>query len=224
MKLFDHIWKKKIAENLRENAPQHCPQRARRACANGRHDFIRPYPLLCRKCGLPCTCTEEEIGKYMGSFFDGSTYQWNAWLKGKRIAAFSLSTGVQPVYHVNCDFAHLRVQRSLRSRDGWMQSKFPADYFAPREIKLCKEERAKLKKILKRCHFSRWETPDGYAKNWIMGAAGFHVDRMFICQFANGRRFVCLKPEREEFEQLVSLVKEITGKIAPETVPDVEMP
>jgi len=170
-----------------------------------------------------CTCKEEEIGKYMGSFFDGSTYQWNAQLRWERIAAFSLSTGIRPVCRVDCDFSRLRVQRCLLSKDGWMQSKFPADYFAPREIKLCKEELVKLKKILKRCHFSRWETPDGYAKNWIMGAAGFHVDRLFICQFANGRKFICLKPEREEFEQLVSLVREITGKIALETVLNEEM-
>ncbi len=181
-------------------------------CADGRHDFIRPYPFRCRKCGLSCTCGDEQISKYMGSFFDGSTYRWNARLRWKRIAAFSLSTGIRPVYRVDCDFSRLRVQRCLRSKDGWMQPEFPENFFAPREIKLCGMDRLKLKRFLMHCDFSAWETPARYAENWIMGACGFHVDRMFTCQFANGRKFICLKPEREEFEQLVSLVREITGK------------
>ena len=93
-----------------------------------------------------------------------------------------------------------------------MQSKFPADYFQPKEMELCKADRLSLKKFIESCDFSTWETPSYHAGNWITGACGFHVKEQFICQFANGRRFICLKPEREEFDQLVSLVREITGK------------
>lgn len=197
---------------------------AGKICADDAHDFVSPYPFRCRKCGLSCRCREQEINKYLGSYFNGSTFQWNVRLNWKRITAFSLSTGRMPVYHVECDFSHLRVQNCLQSKDGWMQSEFPADFLQPKEMKLRKADSLKLKKFIKSCDFSTWETPSHYAENWITGACGFHAKKMFTCQFANGRKFICLKPEEEDFEQLVSLVREIADKIAPETVPDMEMP
>lgn len=181
-------------------------------CADDAHDFAHPYPFKCRKCGLECKGNREEIGKYMGSYFDGVAYQWNPNMQKEDIVSFSISTGDRPVFEANCDFSHLRIRNCLNgSRDGWMQSQFPDDYFEPKEVELEESDVLKIKNHLENCDFSTWETPSHYAENQIMGACGFHVDETFTCRLANGRKFTCLKPENAEFKQLVSMMREIAG-------------
>lgn len=186
-------------------------------CKDNSHDFARPYPFTCRKCGLVYGGNTEEIIKYMGSFFDDTCYQWNVNMQKTDIVSFSLSTGNRPVFEANCNFSVLTVRCCLNgSRDGWMQPQYPADYFEPKAVKLENADVSKIKEYINKCNFSAWITPEHYAENQIMGACGFHVEKTFTCRFANGRKFTCLKPDNPEFKQLVSLIREMAEKNAKE--------
>lgn len=182
-------------------------------CANDAHDFIRPYPLSCRKCGLTLQWDSAYIGKYMGSYFEDVAYQWTPAMDRNDIVSFSLSAGDRPVFSVNCDFSSLTIRNSLHgSRDGWRQSQYPSDYFEPREIALNTEDIRRLRNFFENCDFSAWKTPVHYVENH--DAPGFSVDKNFRCTFADGKQFACLDPDNAEFEHLVSLVREIAGNNA----------
>lgn len=181
------------------------------------HDFSLSYPFRCRKCGLECNGDDEEIARFMGSYFDDTAYQWNADMRSEDIVSFFLSTGNRPVLEARCNFSDLQIRNCLNgSRDGWMQSQYPKDYFEPKTISLDRDDVLKIKEYIKTCDFSAWITPDYYAANQIMGACGFHADETFSCQFSNGKKFTCLKPDNPEFKQLVSLLRDLAEKNASE--------
>lgn len=177
-------------------------------CPNDSHDFASPYPFKCRKCGLTLQWDSQHIAKYMGSYFDGKSYQWTRFLDKGSIVSFSISCGNRPVLEANCDFSVLRIRNCLHgSRDGWMQSRYPKGYFEPMEIKLREADAAKLRRQLDSCNFFDWKTPVHYVENH--GAPGFSVDKRFCCTFADGKQFLCLKPQNEEFDHLICLIRKI---------------
>lgn len=60
------FWKLEFTETHAQTLPGS-------VCADDKHDFMRPYPLKCRKFGLECKRDSELTGKYMGNYFDGVT-------------------------------------------------------------------------------------------------------------------------------------------------------
>lgn len=151
----------------------------------------------------------------MGSYFDGKSYQWTERMNTNDITSFTISAGDRPGFEANCDFSVLRIRNCLHgSRDGWMLSKYPKEYFEPREIKLQEIDAAKLKRHLASCNFFAWETPVHYVENH--DAPGFFVEKQFSCVFSNGKKFTCLKPEDTEFAQLVSMLREMAAQNAAE--------
>ena len=140
--------------------------------------------------------------------FEDVSYQWTQFMDENDIAFFSISTGNRPIFEAKCDFMRLHIRNCLNgSRDGWMQSQYPKDYFEPREIMLGDEDVQRLQDFFKNCNFSAWKTPVHYAENY--GAPGFHVDKSFRCTFTEGKQFACLDPNNDEFEALVSLIRNI---------------
>ena len=182
-------------------------------CMDNDHDFVRPYPLTCRKCGLILRWNEQNIRKYIGSYFENVSYQWTPYMDEKEIASFSISAGDRPVFSANCDFSRLTIRNALNgSRDGWMQSQYPSNYFEPRSIRLCETDIDKLRDFFRNCDFSVWETPVRYVENH--DAPGFSVKQRFTCTFPDGRKFTCLDPDNTEFERLVALLREMAGRNA----------
>ena len=115
------------------------------------------YPDTCQTTRQP---TESHIFAPESALEDVS-YQWTQFMDEKDIAFFSISTGNRPVFEANCDFAHLRIRNCLNgSRDGWMQSQYPQDYFEPREITLEERDVQRLLDFFKNCNFSEWKTPE----------------------------------------------------------------
>lgn len=234
MKLLDLIFgKKKHVQHVEQKqvaAPLQCsasknPNPSKHSCADtsrsvfrgcnshDTHDFSGSYPFRCWKCGLVCNGTEEEIARFMDSYFDDTAYQWNADMRSEDIISFIFSTGNRPVFEARCNFSDLQIRSCLNgSRDGWMQNQYPKNYFKPKTIRLDRNDVLKIKEYIKTCDFSTWITPDYYAANQIMGACGFHADETFSCQFSNGKKFTCLKPDNPEFKQLVSLLRAIAEK------------
>lgn len=179
-------------------------------CADDAHDFAHPYPFKCRKCGLPLQWDSQHISKYMGSYFGDVSYQWTRFMDKNDIVSFSVSAGDRPVFSANCDFSNLIIRNCFHgSRDGWMQSQYPSNYFEPREVALEDEDIQRLRDFFNSCNFSTWRTPVHYVENHE--APGFSVDESFRCTFADGKQFACLDPDNAEFEHLVSLVREIAG-------------
>lgn len=182
-------------------------------CPNDGHNFIRPYPLKCRKCGLQLQWNEEEIEKYMGSYFDGKSYQWTERMKSDDITSFSISCGNRPVFSASCDFSAITVRNCLHgSRDGWRQQNYPQDYFEPSQVQLKDADRKAIKAFLEKCDFTKWKTPVHYVENH--SAPGFSVDKSFCCTFADGKQFLCLKPQNEEFDHLICMIRKIVGSNA----------
>lgn len=141
-----------------------------------------------------------------GNAIKDVSWQWTQFMDENDIAFFSISTGNRPVFEANCDFAHLRIRNCLNgSRDGWMQSQYPQDYFEPLEIPLEERDVQRLRDFFKNCNFSEWKTPEHYIENY--DAPGFHVDKRFQCTFSDGKQFLCLDPNNAEFECLVSLIR-----------------
>lgn len=188
-------------------------------CKDNNHDFVRPYPFKCRKCGMALSLDSDHLRRYMGSYYDGTAYQWTQAMNQKRIVSFFLSTGNRPVFSASCNFSSLTVRSSLHgSRDGWMQNQYPSDYFTPREITLNSSAVRQLRAFLETCDFSTWSTPVHYVENH--DAPGFSVEKSFRCTFADGKQFACLDPDNQAFEQLVSLLREIVvSNAAPEDLP-----
>ena len=179
-------------------------------CRDNEHYFVRSHTgFICENCGLKLPWDSQHISKYMGSGMAGVYYQWDSLrMNPNDIVSFSISVGDRPVFESSCDFTHLRIRNCLKgSRDGWMQSHYPKDYFVPRNIPLTDEDRQQLQNLLSSCHFSRWETPIHYVENHH--APGFCVDKSFTCTFSNCRQFICLDPNNEEFEELVSQIRKI---------------
>lgn len=182
-------------------------------CRDNCHDFVRPYPLRCKKCGLTLQWDNQHISKYMGSYFENISYQWTRFMDKNDIVSFSISAGDRPVLEASCDFTHLYIRNCLKgSRDGWMQSQYPSDYFEPRNLPLGKENIQRLRDLFKNINFSAWTTPVYYVENH--DAPGFSVNKRFCCTFADGKQFICLAPDNAEFERLISLVREIAGNNA----------
>lgn len=185
----------------------------RRVCQDDSHHFVSPHPLTCSKCGLMLRRNEQQIRRYMGSYFDGVSYQWSLGMKREDIRSFSISCGNRPVFSVICDFSKLTIRNSLHgSRDGWRQSQYPQDYFEPRDVRLEAEDARKLRAVFRNCNFFAWKTPVHYVENH--DAPGFSVDKSFRCTFTDGKQFVCLDPNNEEFDYLVTLIREIAEKRA----------
>ena len=177
-------------------------------CGDDNHDFVRPYPLTCRKCGLTLQWDSDSIGKYMGSYFENVSYQWTRFMDKNDIVSFRVSAGDRPVFEASCDFTHLRIRNCLNgSRDGWMQSQYPSDYFEPRDLPLRKEDIQQLQTLFKNINFSAWATPVHYVENH--DAPGFFVNKCFRCTFADGKQFVCLDPDNTEFQRFVSIIREM---------------
>ena len=182
-------------------------------CADNAHNFIRPYPLTCNKCGLPLQWDSQHIERYMGSYFDGISYQWTHEMRRENIYSFSVSCGNRPVFSASCDFSKLTVRNCLHgSRDGWMQSRYPKDYFEPKDTSLEGEDVGKLRRYLESCNFFAWKTPTHYVENH--DAPGFSVEKSFRCTFVDGKQFVCLDPNHAEFDQLIALLRELAEKRA----------
>lgn len=169
----------KVPESQLQRDKETClPAFSKTPCPNNSHDFLRPYPFRCRKCGLPLRWKEAEIERYMGSYFDGTGYRWTNQMNAGDIVFFSISAGDKPVFEAECDFSTLRVRNCLHgSRDGWMQRFYPKRFFTPKDIRLRKNDAQKLKRYLTDCDFSTWETPAHYVVNH--GAPGFHVNARF---------------------------------------------
>lgn len=177
-------------------------------CEDNNHDFVRPYPLTCRKCGLTIPWNEQNLCKYMGSYFENVSYQWTPCMDGRKVVSFSVSAGDRPVFEASCDFTKLYIRNCLKgSRDGWMQSQYPKDYFEFREIKLNSVDIQELRRFLKSCDWSGWKTPVHYVENH--DAPGFSVSKCFQCTFSDGKQFVCLKPENPEFDSLLSWIRRV---------------
>lgn len=184
-------------------------------CRDDNHDFVRPYPLTCRKCGLALQWDSDSIGKYMGSYFEDVSYQWTRFMDKNDMVSFSISAGDRPVFEARCDFTHLYIRNCLKgSRDGWMQSHYPNDYFEPREIKLNSKDVQDLQVFFESCDWLAWTTPVHYVENH--DAPGFSVNKRFRCTFADGKQFVCLDPDNAEFEQLVPMLRKMAEKNARE--------
>ena len=123
-------------------------------CKDHDHDFVRPHPLTCRKCGAILRWNEQELLLYMGSYMDDVAYQWTPRMDEKKITSFSLSAGDRPVFSASCDFSSLTIRSALNgSRDGWMQSRYPSGYFEPRSIRLCQADIDSLKDFFRRSDF-----------------------------------------------------------------------
>ena len=128
----------------------------------------------------PDTCQSacRPMDSHVFSSFGDVSYQWTQFMDENNIAFFFISTGKRPVFEAKCDFTHLHIRNCLNgSRDGWMQSQYPQDYFEPREITLVDADRKRLRSFFRHCNFSEWKTPVHYAENY--GAPGFHVDKSF---------------------------------------------
>lgn len=182
-----------------------------RTCWDNEHNFARSDTgFLCEYCGMNLPWDSQHISKYIGSSIEGIYYQWDTKRMNQNdIVSFSVSAGDRPVFEASCDFTHLRIQNRLKgSRDGWMQSHYPKDYFESRQIPLTDEDRQQLRKLLSDCHFDRWKTPVHYVENTY--APGFTVDKRFTCSFSAYEHFTCLKPDNAEFESLVSLIRKIS--------------
>ena len=76
-------------------------------CRDDNYDFTRPHPLTCRKCSLTFRWNEQNLRKYMGSFFEKISYQWTPCMDEKDIVSFSVSARDRPVFEASCDFAKL---------------------------------------------------------------------------------------------------------------------
>lgn len=194
MKLLDILFGKKKANNV----------------AQARSVTPQKHPDTCQPPRRPM----ESHVSAPGSSFENVSCQWTPCMDENDIVFFSVSTGNRPVFEANCDFAHLRIRNCLNgSRDGWMQSQYPQDYFEPREITLGNADRKRLRAFFRHCDFSEWKTPVHYAENY--GAPGFHVDKSFRCGFSDGKQFACLNPSNTEFGELLSLIREIAKNNAP---------
>lgn len=179
-------------------------------CADDEHDFVRsPKGFLCQYCGLKLPWDSQLISKYIGSSITGTYYRWDSWrMHQDNIASFSISAEDCLAFEISCDFTHLCIRNCLKdNRDGWMQSHFPKDYFEPRNIPLTDEDCQQLRDLLGSFHFSNWETPIQYIKNYY--APGFSVKKSFTCKFSEYEQFTSLKPDNAEFEDLVSLIQKI---------------
>lgn len=182
--------------------------RETQTCSRQAHDFVRPYPLTCRKCGLTLQWDAHHIETYMGSWFDGAAFQWTPNMDVGRIVSFAISCGNRPVFEAKCDFFTLTVRNCLNgSRDGWRQHDYPEDYFESRQLPLGADAQKAIRAFLKKCNFTEWKTPVHYVENH--DAPGFSVEKRFFCTFADGKRFCCLKPENEEFDRLICLLREM---------------
>ena len=217
-KHFEDLPKKQPAATNAKGQPRVDPVTAEPVfrgpiCADDEHDFVHPYPHKCRKCGLPLQWNEDNISQYMGSYIDGTAYQWTRSMDRSSSVSFSLSSGDRPVFSANCDFSSLKIRNALNgSRDGWMQPQYPSNYFEPRNIPLSGTDIGRLKDFFNNCDFSAWETPVHYVENH--DAPGFSVKQRFTCTFPDGRKFTCLDPDNAEFEQLVTMLKEMAGRNA----------
>lgn len=105
-------------------------------------------------------------------------------------------------------FSSITVRNCLHgSRDGWRQRDYPQDYFEPKRIQLKAADQKTIRAFLETCNFTKWKTPVHYVENY--GAPGFSVDKRFCCTFADGKQFLCLDPQNEEFDHLICLIRKI---------------
>lgn len=140
---------------------------------------------------------------------DKTLYQWDNQLMDKsQIIKFCISYGDFPIKCI--DFYGIGLKKYNRingSRDGWMN--FPDEFFDEKIFGLYDEKIDEIKKFITSIDIENWETDDYIISNIKDNPPGFCVNDSFSCEFANGTKFYCAYPPREEFNKLIDFLEEI---------------
>lgn len=148
-------------------------------------------------------CISMETGE------DKTFYWWDNQLMDKsQITKFSITYGDLPIKHIDFNGIGLKKYNRINgSRDGWMN--FPDEFFDEKIFGLYDEKIDEIKKFITSIDIENWETDDYIISNIKDNPPGFCVNDSFSCEFANGTKFYCAYPPREEFNKLIDFLEGI---------------
>ena len=140
---------------------------------------------------------------------DKTFYWWDNQLMDKsQITKFSITYGDLPIKHIDFNGIGLKKYNRINgSRDGWMN--FPDEFFDEKIFGLYDEKIDEIKKFITSIDIENWETDDYIISNIKDNPPGFCVNDSFSCEFANGTKFYCAYPPREEFNKLIDFLEGI---------------